>query len=70
MGNYKIPNDINPVAADLIVRMLQVDPFKRIRIHEIKNHPWIRPYVPIYSRIPLVYQTEKPHCRSIDKSIF
>ena len=32
-GIYTIPPHINPLAVDLITRMLQVDPYKRIRIY-------------------------------------
>jgi 5'-AMP-activated protein kinase catalytic alpha subunit len=32
-GNYTIPSTVSPAAADLITRMLQVDPSKRIKIY-------------------------------------
>jgi 5'-AMP-activated protein kinase, catalytic alpha subunit len=32
-GSYSIPESVNPLAADLIRRMLQVDPYKRIRLY-------------------------------------
>jgi hypothetical protein len=31
--------------------MLQVDPYKRIKIYEIATHPWMRPTLPLYSKI-------------------
>ena len=51
-GQYHIPTSLNPVAADLIRRMLQVDPYQRIRINDIYNHPWLRNHTPLYTHIP------------------
>ena len=39
-GKFIIPNDISFEACDLIKRILNVDPLKRINIRQIKNHPW------------------------------
>ena len=50
-GAYKIPKEVNPVAKDLISRMLQVDPRNRIKISEIKSHPWVTLQLPIYEKI-------------------
>lgn len=50
-GIYVMPEKLSPTAKDLIHRMLQVDPTKRIKIYDIKNHPWLRTHVPIYYRI-------------------
>lgn len=47
-----MPTFLNPRAQDLIGRMLQVDPYKRIRMHEILNHPWMRISVPLYAHLP------------------
>lgn len=58
-GNYTIPSTVSRSAADLISRMLQVDPCNRIRIYEIKKHPWIQPHLPIYYRIPSSFSYEK-----------
>jgi len=49
-GTFTIPSDMNYLAADLISKMLTVNPCQRIRIHEIKNHPWMRDCLPIYHR--------------------
>jgi 5'-AMP-activated protein kinase catalytic alpha subunit len=45
-----MPERLSPAAKDLISKMLQVDPSKRIKIYDIKNHPWLRSHVPIYYR--------------------
>lgn len=42
---------MSPLAADLIGRMLRVNPCKRIRISEIKLHPWLRREVPLYASL-------------------
>ena len=65
-GNYTIPYNVNPLASDLIRRMLQVDPYKRIRIHEIKNHPWVRSTVQLYAKVPRCYSFEKEENSEID----
>ena len=39
-GKFFIPNDISYEACDLIKRILNVDPLKRINIRQIKNHVW------------------------------
>ena len=41
-GVFYIPASFPDAARDLVVRMLQLDPAKRIRLHEIKEHKWIR----------------------------
>lgn len=50
--------------------MLQVDPYKRIRIHEIITHPWIRSKVPLYARVPRSYALEKEENFEIDEEVF
>ena len=40
-GNYSIPDFLSPMAKDLIKKILEIDPEKRITIKEIKEHPWI-----------------------------
>lgn len=42
---------MNPLAADLMGRMLQPNPTRRIRIADIKLHPWLRKEVPVYARL-------------------
>jgi serine/threonine protein kinase len=43
---------VSPLAADLISRMLQANPCRRLRIADIKLHPWLRQTVPVYARLP------------------
>ena len=40
---YHFGFDINSDAVDLLQRMLQADPAKRITISEIREHPWMNP---------------------------
>jgi serine/threonine protein kinase len=47
------------VVTDLIARMLQVDPYKRIRMHEIMNHPWLKVSVPLYVHMPHAIYLER-----------
>lgn len=38
--DLNIPESVSPLAKDLIEKILNEDPFSRISIKEIKNHPW------------------------------
>jgi len=51
-AEYTVPPKISPLAKDLIDRMLQVHPCRRIRVQGIKTHPWLRKVLPIYARVP------------------
>lgn len=62
-GAYEIPNTVSPYARDLISRMLQVDPRRRISIQDIKAHPWMRSEVPIYMKLNdqyAIFKDEEP----------
>ena len=41
-------------ARDLLNRMIQPDPFKRITIEEVKVHPWFKVNIPRYLYEPLM----------------
>ncbi|KFY08292.1 hypothetical protein V492_06361 [Pseudogymnoascus sp. VKM F-4246] len=77
-GSYRMANSIGPEAADLIKRMLQVDPRERISINQIWRHPLIKKYEyldtyrgGINPRSPDVQYCERPVDRvsDIDKEI-
>eukprot|EP01132_Coremiostelium_polycephalum_P005957 gene5957-7420_t len=51
-GVFNIPDFISPSCADLIRKMLVVDPVKRITISEIRNHPWFQVNLPKYLSSP------------------
>ena len=40
-GKFQIPAWVTPSAADLIRRMLTLDPTKRITTDEVQRHPWL-----------------------------
>lgn len=40
-GEMTIPGSVSPEARDLIKRLLQLDPEKRIPLEEVERHPWI-----------------------------
>lgn len=48
LGDYTIPNHVSEEATDLITKMLEVDPLKRITINEIKRHVWVKEHLPKY----------------------
>ena len=39
-GKFIIPNNLSNEAKDLIINLLKVNPEERIKLDEIKNHPW------------------------------
>jgi serine/threonine protein kinase len=47
-GKYYMPNYISPEVKDLINRMLQPNPVKRITLKEIKEHAWYQMNLPLY----------------------
>ena len=46
-AEYNMPFYFSEHAKDLIRRIFQVDPMKRIRFHELRFHPWLREAFPI-----------------------
>ncbi|MES1908068.1 MAG: hypothetical protein MHM6MM_001074 [Cercozoa sp. M6MM] len=51
-GQYRIPSFISSEAADLIARMIVVDPVKRITVAGIRQHSWFRADLPLYLSLP------------------
>ena len=39
-GKFLIPNNLSNEAKDLIINLLKVNPQERIKMRDIKNHPW------------------------------
>uniref|UniRef100_A0A7S2WHL7 non-specific serine/threonine protein kinase n=1 Tax=Eucampia antarctica TaxID=49252 RepID=A0A7S2WHL7_9STRA len=51
-GMYSLPSHLSQLARNLIPRMLEVDPMKRITIPEMRLHPWFQHKLPPYLRHP------------------
>lgn len=51
-GMYSLPAHLSQLSRDLILRMLVVDPMKRITIPEIRQHPWFMHKLPSYLSLP------------------
>lgn len=47
-GMYSLPSHLSQLSRDLILRMLVVDPMKRITVHDIRQHPWFLHKLPAY----------------------
>ncbi|CAI2376707.1 unnamed protein product [Moneuplotes crassus] len=47
-GEYVVPDFISKEAQDIIVKILNTDPEKRLSVEEIKNHAWFKTSVPVY----------------------
>ena len=41
-GTYEVPKDLSPGCLDIIRKMLEVDPEKRLSIGDVTNHPWFK----------------------------
>eukprot|EP00668_Euglena_longa_P022024 GGOE01027405.1.p1 GENE.GGOE01027405.1~~GGOE01027405.1.p1 ORF type:complete len:599 (-),score=109.34 GGOE01027405.1:617-2389(-) len=50
-GNYHMPSHLPHAAKDLIKRMLEVDPLKRISIAQVRDHAWFQEGLPPYLRL-------------------
>eukprot|EP00922_Rhytidocystis_sp_ex-Travisia-forbesii_P044740 GHVS01066676.1.p1 GENE.GHVS01066676.1~~GHVS01066676.1.p1 ORF type:complete len:847 (-),score=66.73 GHVS01066676.1:451-2991(-) len=53
-GNFTLPGHLSENSRSLIVRMLVVDPAKRITFKEIRRHPWFRQNLPPYLSAPVL----------------
>jgi serine/threonine protein kinase len=42
---------VSPLARDLIQRILRANPLERLRVAEIRRHPWLRKELPIYANL-------------------
>ncbi|KAF7794777.1 hypothetical protein EIP86_005915 [Pleurotus ostreatoroseus] len=73
-GRYDMPAFIDPVAKDLLGRMLVVDVRKRISMAEILAHPWLEGFTPgiLYVPAPPVSELAKPLASAahIDRDLF
>ena len=47
-GMYSLPSHLSQLSRDLILRMLVVDPMKRITVQDIRQHPWFLHKLPAY----------------------
>lgn len=51
-GMYSLPSHLSQSSRELILRMLVVDPMKRITIAEVRQHPWYQHKLPQYLTLP------------------
>lgn len=47
-----LPSDVDPLVEDLLRRMIRPNPSSRIKIRDIKMHPWLRTTIPLYAKLP------------------
>ncbi|PSR77783.1 hypothetical protein PHLCEN_2v7706 [Hermanssonia centrifuga] len=73
-GRYEMPTFIDPVAKDLLARMLVVDVRKRITMTEVLAHPWLEGFTPgiVYVPAPPVSELARPlpSASHIDRDLF
>ena len=57
-GKYTLPDNLSPLCKDLIQRILEANPSKRITLEEIKNHKWVNSFNFNYMKSPGVILDE------------
>ena len=57
-GNYTIPEFVSPLCKDLIQKILEINPEKRITIEELKKHKWVNNFGFNYLKSPGVLLDE------------
>ncbi|KAF3201960.1 hypothetical protein TWF191_003209 [Orbilia oligospora] len=57
-AEYKLPRSISFEAGDLIKRILELDPGKRIKLEKILEHPFITKYQSLVTSVPLGAATQ------------
>lgn len=65
-GKYQMPNYISSDVEDIINRMLQPNPVKRITMREIKDHPWYLKNLPKYLQDLSLQNQRSSHNVDID----
>ncbi|KAH9947545.1 Pkinase-domain-containing protein [Amylocystis lapponica] len=74
LGKYDMPSFVDPLAKDLLSRMLVVDVTKRISMADILAHPWLEGTTPgiTYVPAPPVSELAKPlpSALHIDRDLF
>ncbi|OBZ67823.1 Serine/threonine-protein kinase HSL1 [Grifola frondosa] len=74
IGKYDMPSFVDPLAKDLLSRMLVVDVAKRITMAEVLAHPWLESLTPgiTYVSAPPVSELAKPlpSALHIDRDLF
>ncbi len=51
-GMYGLPSHLTAQSRELILKMLVVDPIKRITISDVRQHPWYQHKLPAYLTLP------------------
>jgi len=51
-GMYSLPTHLSQSSRDLILRMLVVDPMKRITLPDVRKHQWFQHKLPAYLALP------------------
>lgn len=65
-GVYTLPNFLSPGAANLIKKMLIVNPLNRITVHEIMQDEWFKVDLPAYLVPVETTQSENPDAKQVD----
>lgn len=73
LGEFEIPTAIDPLAQNLIRRMLEKDPSKRITIPDIQQHPFYTSQKPktVHCKVPTLEELSRPisHSNEVDSDI-
>jgi len=61
---------VSQLSRDLILRMLVVDPMKRITMSEIRAHPWFQHKLPSYLSMPPEVRVSGCQCLSMSANVY
>jgi serine/threonine protein kinase len=59
-ARYEIPQNMSKLASDLIDSIFKTTPSKRIKLKDIKNHPWLKFHTSEIVQIPPILQNKIP----------
>ncbi|KAG6505685.1 hypothetical protein ZIOFF_038050 [Zingiber officinale] len=66
-GLYTLPSHLSALPRDLILKMLVVDPMKRITIGQIREHEWFKIRLPRYLAVPPPHTSQQ--AKKMDEDI-
>ena len=66
-ANYKIPSSVSKDCADLISKMLKLNPDERISLKDISNHPWVKDH---FSTKEMDFQISKTKIKTPENTDF
>ncbi|CAG7835091.1 unnamed protein product [Allacma fusca] len=60
-GKFTVPEDVDPLLANLLRGMLEMNPADRLTVHQVKEHPWLKKkqYVVVRDKVSVPAERRK-----------